>query len=421
MKCSAFALMGGLGIASSLAVPAVAGISQSVTASPGGFVQAGAYPFTCGCGTAPGADLTATFGTGGDFREQAFSGLGSAQQSASFSNGSISNSASGTAGMGLVRMTATNASPDATWFAAGMANGGWKETYTFNHPTLGGQAGFLVFQIHVQGTMNTTNLTGAANFQALAYKDGEALLVNPLYDPGDSDPLATSYQSPSWGLASAGVSASRSVDDTVTMAVPITFGQPFTLGIYAWANAGQRAVGGFGGSSSASLDFSSEGLSWGGIVHVESGGITVLDYTIVSGSGIDWAEPVDTTDLDGDGATNALDCAPLDPGAFSLPAEATGAAFAADGETLSWVSSAPGSGPDTVHDVMRGALPQFPIGSGAAETCLDSGLAADSTVDASAPAPGEGFYYLVRGANACGVGTYGFATGGAERNTLACP
>ena len=31
------------------------------------------------------------------------------------------------------------------------------------------------------------------------------------------------------------------------------------------------------------------------------------------------------------------------------------------------------------------------------------------------PPEGDGNYYLIRGRNACGAGTYGFATGGAER------
>jgi hypothetical protein len=37
------------------------------------------------------------------------------------------------------------------------------------------------------------------------------------------------------------------------------------------------------------------------------------------------------------------------------------------------------------------------------------------------PALGEAFYYVVRGKNACGVGSYGFASSGDERTSFVCP
>ena len=38
------------------------------------------------------------------------------------------------------------------------------------------------------------------------------------------------------------------------------------------------------------------------------------------------------------------------------------------------------------------------------------------------PAPGDGYYYLVRAQTACATGTYGFASGPVERTpTSACP
>ena len=41
-------------------------------------------------------------------------------------------------------------------------------------------------------------------------------------------------------------------------------------------------------------------------------------------------------------------------------------------------------------------------------------------VDGAIPAPGTGFWYVYRGRNSCGTGTYGFATGGAERISTVC-
>ena len=410
-----------LGFAACICAPAGAGLSQATVVPPGGFIQAGAYEVTGSCPKTPGIDLSATCDTPQDFHEQGFSGVASAQQSATFSNATISNSAGGTVGMGLVRMMTINTSPWGANFPAGMANGGWKETFTVSHPSLAGQAGFLVFQIRARGTLDATGFAGATSFRTTGFKDNIELLVNPLFDRSDSDPNGSGAQSAFWSLASDVSTVNRIVDGTVTMAAPITFGQSFTLGIYAFAQAGQRSQSSFPGSSSATLDFSGNGLEWAGITSVQSGGAPVTGYTIISGTGIDWSLPLDGLDPDGDGVIDSFDCAPNDPGAFALPGEVTGDSFAADGQTYAWTSAAPSAGADTVHDVMRGALRQFPVGDGAAEICLDSGLPASSILDATPPAARSGFYYLVRGWNVCGGGGYGFATGGAERITSICP
>jgi hypothetical protein len=129
-------------------------------------------------------------------------------------------------------------------------------------------------------------------------------------------------------------------------------------------------------------------------------------------------ENPDQADADGDGTGDACDPAPADPGAFALPAEALELSFAIDKVTLSWISPAPTSGASTVHDVARGALDALPVGSG---TCLISGVPDESTTDGDLPAPGQGFWYLVRGRNSIGAGTYGLQSDGSERLTAACP
>ena len=125
-------------------------------------------------------------------------------------------------------------------------------------------------------------------------------------------------------------------------------------------------------------------------------------------------------DLDGDGFGDAGDCAPSDPGVGAAPVEVAGVAFQADKQTLAWRSQAAYAGAATVHDVVRGEIGDLPTG-GATETCLASGVATAQIVDAAEPDPGVSFYYLVRARNACGAGTYGAATAGAPRTTVACP
>jgi hypothetical protein len=91
---------------------------------------------------------------------------------------------------------------------------------------------------------------------------------------------------------------------------------------------------------------------------------------------------------------------------------------------MTW-NTAAGAGPGTVHDLLRGPESGLPVGSGAPETCLESGLAAATTVDSALPPSGQVFWYLVRGSNACGKGTYGWAASHGvptvQRTATACP
>ena len=54
--------------------------------------------------------------------------------------------------------------------------------------------------------------------------------------------------------------------------------------------------------------------------------------------------------------------------------------------------------------------------------CLAEDVSQTSWLDPQAtPATGAGLYYLLRGENACGVGTYGFANAGERAPIAACP
>src|SRR5262245_5937431 len=104
MKC--ITAIGSAALTLAFTSAAQASMSQATITPPGGFMQAGAYDITGGAHI-PGGDLATGYGTGQDFHEQSFTGLSSAQASASFSNGTISNTASGTAELGRVRTSAT--------------------------------------------------------------------------------------------------------------------------------------------------------------------------------------------------------------------------------------------------------------------------------------------------------------------------
>ena len=103
-----------------------------------------------------------------------------------------------------------------------------------------------------------------------------------------------------------------------------------------------------------------------------------------------------------------------------LPAEVEGLVLEADDASLTWKTAAPRAGSGTVHDVLRGELTGLPVGSGP-ETCVGPGVVGTSITDPLSPGAGVGFWYLVRGRNACGGGTWGLASDGTPRVSAACP
>ncbi|MDZ4755482.1 MAG: dockerin type I repeat-containing protein [Phycisphaerae bacterium] len=293
-----------------------AGLNYNIAPAPGGFVQACAGPST-GSGGWPGADHFSFYtpDSGANLVEEAFTGDTTADASAMYAGGNTTNGANGLAGFGFIQLGATNDAPNNSFFAAGMANGGWSETFVISNRALTGQDGFMQFTLDVQGTLFASGFAGSAAFTVAGYKDTILLFANPLFDPGDSDPISTDRQYGNWAVATFGnpPTASKTVDDTVTFAVPFTFGTPFKLGIYADARAGMRSSSGVFGNSTAQSQFE-EGLVWGGIAQIYHGFTPISEYTITSGSAVDWTQPIDggdPADLDGNGVVNSADLAIL--------------------------------------------------------------------------------------------------------------
>jgi len=128
----------------------------------------------------------------------------------------------------------------------------------------------------------------------------------------------------------------------------------------------------------------------------------------------------DQADADADLRGDVCDCAPNDGTAFSIPAEVAGQLFTSK-TNLAWDSAAPGAGAGTVHDVVRGAAEELRLGVRPADQCLAAGTSGTSAFDPVVPAAAHAFFYMVRGRNSCGAGTYGAATSGAPRTAGVCP
>jgi VCBS repeat protein len=124
-------------------------------------------------------------------------------------------------------------------------------------------------------------------------------------------------------------------------------------------------------------------------------------------------------ETDGDGVRDDLDCAPADVTTFAEPGDVRGVRLTTNA-SLAWTPASLLAGAGTVHDVIRGSLARLPVGSDPGEICLVAGSPAVSLSVDGDPPVGTGFYYIVRGRNACGVGSYGFGTSASERISAAC-
>ena len=202
-----------------------------------------------------------------------------------------------------------------------------------SHPSLNGQSGFMQFTLHANGTLFASGFAGAASLTVTGYKDSAQLMMNGFFSPGNSDLIGTDRQYGHWAIATYGnpPTDGKSVNDTVTFAVPITFGTPFKLGIYAAARAGMRSSSGVAGNSTAQSHFGGAGLTWGGVTNVFNNGVPISGYTISSSSGTNWNGPLGPPipgDLNGDGVVNGIDLA-IVLGAWGT----TGADLNGDGTT----------------------------------------------------------------------------------------
>jgi hypothetical protein len=148
--------------------------------------------------------------------------------------------------------------------------------------------------------------------------------------------------------------------------------------------------------------------------------VDVFSASQRSGNVVWYANQAGYVDSDADGMRDDLDCAPANPAAFALPGGVRALRFQTPA-TLAWATEALRSGAGTVYDVVRGSIAGLPVGSSSSETCRAAGLGAIFFMDSVDPPAATGFWYLVRGRNACGSGSYGADSAGVPRNPVLCP
>jgi hypothetical protein len=125
-------------------------------------------------------------------------------------------------------------------------------------------------------------------------------------------------------------------------------------------------------------------------------------------------------DSDGDGAPDIFDCAPDDPSAFDEPAEVSGVRLLGDKATLTWTSQATTAGLGTTYDIARGDPTLLPVASDPTVTCEATALTAATWIEVEEPGPERGYYYLIRGSNACVTAGWGLDSNYRPRLTFVC-
>ncbi len=122
-------------------------------------------------------------------------------------------------------------------------------------------------------------------------------------------------------------------------------------------------------------------------------------------------------DADHDTRGDACDCSATDPTAWAIPTEVSGLRLARSTlgsayTDLSWLPLDGQAGPSTRYDVIKGTLAALhSSGAFSSVACLEEDVPTSGIVSPNEmPAAGDGFWYLVRGENPCGSGTWGDGT-----------
>jgi uncharacterized repeat protein (TIGR01451 family) len=102
---------------------------------------------------------------------------------------------------------------------------------------------------------------------------------------------------------------------------------------------------------------------------------------------------------------------------ITAPPETQDVSAEADKVTFTWSAALYA----TTYDVVRGLTSALPVGPGGDDEVCFNNLTGATFADATVPALDTAFWYLARGDNACGIGSYGQQRDGTPRITTTCP
>ena len=115
-------------------------------------------------------------------------------------------------------------------------------------------------------------------------------------------------------------------------------------------------------------------------------------------------------DRDNDGVLNGSDCSPDNAGVYASPGIVPGVLVnGKTGTAIAWGAASGGS--SALYDIATGMIASAKANQYGPGLCLSSDESGPNFVDLrSNPAPGTGYYYMIRAQNVCGVGSYGTAS-----------
>lgn len=259
------------------AAPALALPSQATTQP--GQLYASACAGRGGGSLTPGIDLQLMFVAPDDCHGESGSlAGGSAAASATQTASGMNGNAAGSVAPGLLHLYAQGGGAGSypnSWSAATTA--GWVDRFTLLGGTPG-TAADLTFVVHVQGTLVADGPNASA---ALAISP----LVNAALWPQNG---STSYV---WRVQSLDTQthAQTVVDVDVVNTVHMVFGASNLMQFSAMAITDRAGIA-FLQPSASTSDFAHT-ITWGGVQSVTSNGVPVTNFSLVSDSGVDWAQP----------------------------------------------------------------------------------------------------------------------------------
>ena len=203
-----------------------------------------------------------------------------------------SGNAKASASFSKIKVFATEQGATSVLFPTAAAQAGWTDQLTIVAPGQSG-AGLLDIKLHVEGDLSADN--GARpGFSLTPYVNHNLVGLNASFNAANPTPVigslgAVGAQTREWWLPANGNPVTLHVDEFVDYSLPFTFGQTFSMGLYAEAIAGNGSYSGGPTApvSHATSEFSHT-VSWAGIGGVTAGGSAVGGYTVSSASGTDW-------------------------------------------------------------------------------------------------------------------------------------
>lgn len=290
MRIGCVAALVGCGV---MSFDAAAGVSQATLSSPGGYVQAGASTANAGSFAWPGADLSsAFFGPNSTYKEFVFGGDSLTHRTVQALAAGVTASAFGTSALGYTELDAAAAFPSAGVRPGAAIDGGWSEMLTISNPAHTGENGVVRFAVSIRAFLGAQGSNARAALRVAAYLNSTPLMQIAGFSAGESDVLPTMQQYGNWELVTDQPLADefRIVRDEITLAVPFTFGTPFTLGLSSLASAGTRTEMVAAGNSLAKAGETR--VSWGGFLGVTINGVAVTGNTIASSTGKDFGPSI---------------------------------------------------------------------------------------------------------------------------------